>query len=117
MGVVRQHGIQGRRDRRHAAGKSKQSLGAFKRRQLLLGDPLCRVAVAAVLFTLDTVLKMIVQFLGISKGIGCRLHDRRGKRLPSLGRGSPPCTARVLKPSAFESPRVSQRLSPLVGLT
>jgi hypothetical protein len=65
VGIMREHGVERRRDRRHAAGKEQAVLGALQGRELLLGDALGRVAVAAVLFALDAVLKMVVQLLGI----------------------------------------------------
>ena len=84
MGIMRKHGVQGRRDRRHAAGEEQAILGAFQRRQFLLGDALGRIAVAPVLLALDASLKVIVQLLGIGESVGRRLNDRRGQSIAEL---------------------------------
>ena len=53
MGAAREHGEKRRGHRGHAAGEEQAIPGAFQRGQLVLGDPLGRVAVAPVLVALD----------------------------------------------------------------
>jgi hypothetical protein len=64
--------------------KSKQS-SAPSRRELLLGDALRRIPVAAILLALYPVLEVIVQLLGIGECVGRRLHDRRGQGVAEFG--------------------------------
>ena len=47
----------------------------------MLGDALGRIAIAAILFALDLVLKMIVQLLSVGEGVSRRLDDRRRQRV------------------------------------
>jgi hypothetical protein len=82
--AARQHGEQRRGDRRHAARHQEAIAGAFQGGELLLGDPLRGVAVAAVLFALDPVLEVVAQLLGVGERVGRRLHDRRGQRVARL---------------------------------
>src|SRR4029450_9667434 len=84
MGIVRKYGVQGRRDRGHAAGEEQAIPGAFKGGELLFGDVLCRVAVAPVLLALDASLKVVAQLLGVEKCVGCGLNDRCGERITEL---------------------------------
>ena len=44
-------------------------------------DALGRIAVAPIFFSLDPVLKVVVQFLSIGKGVCRRLNDRCGERV------------------------------------
>ena len=81
---MREHGVQRGRDRRHAARENQTIFGAFERREFLLSDALRRVAVAAVLFAFDAVLKVVVQLLRIAKSVSRRLHDGRGQGVPQL---------------------------------
>jgi hypothetical protein len=75
--VVRKHSVHRRRHGGHAAGKEQTIAGAFERGELLLGNALGRVTVAAVFLALDAALEMIMQLLRVGKRVRRGLHDRR----------------------------------------
>ena len=87
MSVMRKNRIHRRGHRRHAARKQQAIFSAFEGREFLLRDALGRITIASILFALDAVLKVVVQFLGIRKGVCSRLNDRCGERIAELRPG------------------------------
>ena len=82
--AARQHREQRGGDRRHAAREQETRLGALERGELVLRDPLRRVAVAAVLDAVDPALEVVLQLLRVGERVGGRLHDRRRQRVARL---------------------------------
>ncbi len=113
--AARQHREERRRDRGHAAREQQAVLGAFERGELLLGDALRRVAVAAVLLALDAALEVVAQLLRVGERVGRRLHDRRRRarcRASAAARRRAPRRARTRRRPASPSATGRDRAAP-----
>src|SRR5262249_29841328 len=70
---------------RHAAGEQEPRFGALERGELVLGDPLGRVAVAAVFHAIDAAFEVVLELLRARERVRRRLEDRGRERVTRLG--------------------------------
>src|SRR5215831_12173026 len=84
VGAPGKHREQRRGHRGHAAREQEAVSGALEGGELGLGDALGRIAVPPVLDPLDLAVEVVLQLLGVGKGEGRGLDDRRGERMARL---------------------------------